>query len=65
LSQIRPTKCTQFNVLIYKTVTCLGQHRTIIRVYSCTVARPYCHRHYTELWERSSTYELQSRKCTQ
>jgi hypothetical protein len=34
--KIRPTKCTHFNVLIYKTPTCFGPHWPIIRECSCT-----------------------------
>ena len=36
LLQIRPTKCTHYNVLMCKTPTYFGQQWPIIRVYSCT-----------------------------
>jgi len=39
-----------FCVTLYKTLTCLAQHRPIIREYSCTIAGPDCHLQYTELW---------------
>jgi len=65
--QITPTKCVQFKVFIDKTRNCFGpplaHHQEVLLCK--TIARPFCHLQYKELWWRSSMCDLQRRICTQ